>query len=113
MTKKKSQTSLNQEESETSPKVNFNFANENVFTTKGDTVFIGRQPIDNALRGVLRDEALYIDKSRFWELLSASIIQESADMALLQSAEWNHVLSAKMLHHWMHVMRNMLHALKK
>ena len=113
MTKKKSQSSSEQEQSETLPKVNFNFAKENVFTTRGDTIFIGGQPIDNALRGTLKDEALYIDKSRFWELLSATIIQESADMALLQSAEWNHVLSAKMLHHWMHVMRNMLHALKK
>lgn len=84
-----------------------------VFTEKAGVFYIGGQPIDNTIRSILKDEATYILKSRFWELLEATIINESADIALKQSTNWEHVLTAKQLYHWNHVIKNMLHALNK
>jgi hypothetical protein len=67
---------------------------------KTGNVFIGLEKIEDQLRGSLRDEANYFLKSRLWEVLSATIINESVDMALKKSGNWDHVLSAKQLYYW-------------
>ena len=95
------------------PTANFVASAKRVFSTNGDAVFIGGENITEQLRSVLRDEAMYIQNSRLWEMFNDAIIQESANMALIQATQWDHVLSAKQLYHWGHVFRNMLHTLSK
>lgn len=84
-----------------------------VFTEHGGKVFIGKEEITEQLRSVLRDEAEYIQHSRLWEILNASIVNEAYDIALIQSKDFDAVLSAKMLHHWAHFLRNVIHSLAK
>lgn len=74
---------------------------------------IGNEVIGEQLRQVLRDEAEYFLKSRFLEILNATIVNETVSMALIQSTDFKHVDSAKMLYHWNHVLKNMLVLLAK
>lgn len=84
-----------------------------VFTEfKGD-IYLGREKVSDDLRGVLRDEAEYFLRSRLWEVIQASIEQEAINLALIQSAQWDHVLSAKQLHHYRHFVNNVIHKLAK
>ena len=76
-------------------------------------MFIGGDEIKDVMRDVLRDEALYISRSRLWELMSDMILNEAATLSLVQATEWEHVQNAKMLYHWGHVFRNMLYTLSK
>lgn len=76
-------------------------------------MYIGREKIAEDLRGALRDEAEYLLRSRLWDVLQASIEQEAINLALIQSAEWNHVLSAKQLHHYRHFINNVIHLLAR
>ena len=103
--KAQSQNTLNQDELET--------LTSKVFTEKNGKIFIGGKELPEVSLSTLKDEARYIQNSRLWEIINATIINESSNMALIQSANWDHVLSAKQLHHWGFVMRNMLHALNK
>ena len=84
-----------------------------VFTKKGETIFVGGVPVTEQMRSVLRDQARVFQTSNLFELLDATIINESADLALKQSANFDHVQYAKALHHWNHVLKNLIHALAK
>lgn len=84
-----------------------------MFSEEKGTLKIGGAPIDEQLRNSLREEAKVIEASRFWEVLHATIIQEAADLALVQSANWEHIQSAKMLKHWDYVFQNMIYKLGK
>lgn len=86
---------------------------KSVFDDNKGKLFIGGQEIPEHLRGALRDEADYLFKSRFYELLNATIINEAAAIALIKSENMEHVFSAKQLYHWNHVMKNMMIALAK
>lgn len=92
---------------------NFATIQARLFHVVGDKVYIGGEEVADTLRSVLRDEAEYISNSRLWELLNNAIIQEASNLALLQSTDWNHILSAKQLYHYGHVFRNILFTLKK
>jgi hypothetical protein len=92
---------------------NFAEISKKVFVTRDNKIFIGGEEISAQLRGLLKDEATYIENSRLWELLNDTIIQESARLALMDSEDFEHVQIAKMLFHWSHVFRNMMFALKK
>jgi hypothetical protein len=76
-------------------------------------MYIGGVLIPKDLRDSLRQDARYIQISRFWDVLQATIIDESAKLALIQATNYEHVLSAKMLYHYQHVFKNMLLALVK
>lgn len=91
----------------------FTDVESHVFTEHGGAIYIGKEKITEQLRGVLRDEAEYIQKSRLWEVLNATVTNEAYTIALIQSANYEHVLNAKQLHHWAHVMRNVIHILAK
>lgn len=80
---------------------------------KDGTIFVGREGLTEDIRSVLRDEAEYIKNSRLWEIVSASIEQEAIELALLQSSNFDHVLSAKQLHHFRHFVNNVIHILAK
>ena len=80
---------------------------------KTKKLLIGNQEIPDVLRSVLKDEALYIQKSRLWEIIQATIVQEASTAALIKSENWEHVLIAKSLHRWGYIVKNLLHALVK
>lgn len=92
---------------------NFSTLEKRVFTTSGGAVFIGGELVTEQMLSTLRDESKYIFNSRFYQVFSATITNESANMALIQSTRWEHVETAKMLHHLGHVLDNMLYTLSK
>lgn len=91
----------------------FTEVEQHVFAERGGNVFIGGIEVTPQLRSTLRDEAEYIQSSRLWEVLNASILNEAYDIALIKSKDFDQVLSAKLLHHWAHFMRNVIHTLAK
>ncbi len=65
------------------------------------------------MRDILRDQAKYLKTTNLLEVLDATITNEAANLALIQSSNMKHVQYAKALHHWNHVLKNMMHALAK
>lgn len=100
-----------QQESEEYP--NFLDIESKVFTLIGRDIYIGKDKIDSQLRNVLRDEAKNLQTTRLWEILNSSVINESYNLALIQSKNFEEVLSAKMLKHWSFFMVNVLKQLSK
>lgn len=96
---------------ETSP--NFKDVESRVFTEHGGNIYIGTEKITPELRDVLREQARYLKTSQLFEILGATIINESSKLALIQSQNYEQVLSAKMLYHWKHVIDNMVYCLTK
>lgn len=86
---------------------------KSLFREVNGRIFIGNEEVKDDLRGVLREQAKYIQTSQLWELMANAITNESANIALMQSTEWNHILAAKQLYHFGHVFKNMIHALAK
>ena len=84
-----------------------------VFTIKNGQIYIGTTLIDSTMRSLLRDEAENLKNTRLWEILNASIINESYNLALIQSKNFEEVTSAKMLRHWAHFMLNVIYLLSK
>jgi hypothetical protein len=93
--------------------IDFSSIEKRVFTQVKDKTYIGTELVKPDVRKRLREESKYIGRSSFWEILNATIINESANMALNQSKEWEHVLTGKMLKHWGYVFRMMLKDLEK
>lgn len=65
------------------------------------------------MRDTLRDQAKYLKTTNLLEIIDATITNEASNLALIQSANFDHVQYAKALHHWNHVLKNMIHALSK
>jgi len=86
---------------------------ERVFTIVGKDFYIGTEKMDPVIRSLLRDEAKSIKNSRLWEILNASIVNESYNLALIQSKDFDEVRFAKALKHWSHFMINVVHTLTK
>lgn len=103
---------MKKDQSEKSPP-KFTDAESRVFIERGGTVYIGREPVTEQMRSVLRDEAEHIQSSRLWEILNASVLNEAYSLALIQSKDFDNVQFAKALHHWAHFMRNVVHTLAK
>jgi len=108
---KNSQPSLEQDQSEIPP--NFKTIESKVFLQQGDKIFIGKELVTEQMRAILRDQARYMKTTNLLEILDATITNEAANLALIQSANYDHVQYAKALHHWNHVLKNMIHALAK
>ena len=109
--KKKSQPASVQDQSEVFPK--FLDIESRVFTEHKGEIYIGTDKIEATLRSLLRDEAENLQKTRLWEILNASVLNEAYNLALLQSKNFDEVVSAKMLKHWSHFMLNVIHKLAK
>lgn len=84
-----------------------------MFEERNGTIYIGGEQVKKDVRDVLREQARYIQTSNFWEIVQATVLNEAANLALVQSKEWQQVETAKMLHHWQYVFDNLLHALSK
>lgn len=95
------------------PTLNLSEVERHILQENGGVISIGGEIITPELRSVLRDEALYMRNSRLWEIFNASIKNESADIALRQSQNWEHVLAGKQLYHWAHFLENVIHRLAK
>lgn len=65
------------------------------------------------MRDTLRDQARYLKTTNLLEIIDATITNEASNLALIQSANFDHVQYAKALYHWNHVLKNMIHALSK
>lgn len=102
---KKSQPSLEH--------VDFKTLESKVFTTIGDKIYIGKELVTPQMRDALRDQARYLKTTNLLEIIDATITNEASNLALIQSANFDHVQYAKALHHWNHVLKNMIHALAK
>lgn len=98
---KKSQNISNSDPLEQS-RVNF------LFEEISGGIYIGGEKVTPQLFGILKDEARYIENSRFWEMFNATIANEAAEMALNKSQDWDHVLSAKQLYYWRKVFLTIL-----
>ena len=107
--KKKSLNILNPEILEEYLSLYQNFFEED----SNGVITLGGVKIDHSIRSVLKDEADYIQRSKIWEIISSTIVNESYNISLKQSANWEHVLSAKQLYHWNYVMKKILHAFNK
>lgn len=70
-----------------------------VFTSVNGTIFIGGVEVSGQVREVLRDEAKYVERSSFWEVFNAAIIDEAAKIALT-STNFEQVERAQMLKAW-------------
>lgn len=97
--------------SQDDPLPDFSRVEARVLTFKAGRVFVGGVEVTDQLRDVLRDQARYLETSQLWEMFNASLLHEAADLALVQSKEWDHVLAAKMLRHYQHYFQNVIHAL--
>ena len=93
--------------------VNFYDIANRIFREDKGTLYIGEIVMSEETRSQLRDEAQMIGRTYFWEIFSATLLNEAANISLIQSTDWNHIVTAKMLHHWVHVMRSMIKTLSK
>lgn len=87
---------------------NFNSLEDSVFTFAKGEIWIGRERIKPELKEALREQARYIMNSNLYEIIRATIMNEAAKAALIQSTDFDQVMSAKMLYHWQFVLDNML-----
>ena len=85
----------------------------NSFEERAGKLFINGEELVEPLRGLYRDQARQFQTSQLYELIQGTAQKEANDMALLKSQNWEHVLSAKMLHHYAHVMKNTIYLLAK
>lgn len=76
-------------------------------------MYLGGEKITPQMRSILRDQAYYLLTSELWEVMDATIINESSNIALIQSTEFKHVENAKMLYHWGFVFKNLITKLAK
>lgn len=93
--------------------LNYNSIEEKVFTEVNGKIYIGREEIKPELLDILREQARYLKTSQLYEVFSNTIKNEAANLALIQSKNFEEVLSAKMLWHWNFVFENMIASLTK
>lgn len=91
----------------------FSSVENRVFFQNGNDVYIGKEKVTEQVRGILRDEARNYEKTMLYEILNASVINESYHLALIQSIEFDQVRFAKAMKHWSHFMRNVINSLSK
>ena len=95
------------------PSVKFVELSKRVFVEKSGKIYLGGEEVLPQMRSNLKDEAERFLTSQLWEILNATIVNESADIALRQSEDFEQVKFAKALKHWNHVLHNMLFLLAK
>lgn len=91
----------------------FNNLAKRIFTEDKGKIFIGGEEIKVDVLDVLREQARYLSTSQLYEILKATIINESAELALKQSKNFEQVQFAKALYHILYVLDNMILKLKK
>lgn len=95
------------------PSTDFKGLEDRILIEKNGIFYINNVPIQDNLRSSLRDEARNFQTTRLYSLLDERITNEAMQMSLNNSQNWEHVLSAKQLYHWNHVMKNIVHKLSQ
>ena len=92
---------------------NFKTTESKVFTEFKGKVYIGTEEIRPEIKAILKDQAKNWLTSQLYEILDATITNEAYNLALIQSKDMDNVYSAKMLHHWNFVLKNILKKLSE
>lgn len=91
----------------------FSSFEDRVFTEIKGKIYIGKEEIKPELLEVLREQARYLETSQLYEILVKTLKNESYNLALIQSKDWDNVQFAKALFHCAFVFENMVSTLKK
>lgn len=75
-------------------------------------VFIGGEEVKPEILSLLKEQARYIESSQFWEVLHATLINESV-RAAWESKNWDAVQYSKALKYTDTIIRNMIRGLTK
>lgn len=108
--KKKSLLSLELDQQE---EIKFDSIESKVFLEKNGNIYIGKELITEQMRGILRDQAKNFQTTNLYEILNATIINESFDIGVTQSSNFEHTQYAKALIYWNKVMLKIINALAK
>lgn len=92
---------------------NFNSIAKRIFEDKKGVIYIGGEEIKPELLDILREQAKYLETSQLYEIFLATLKQESANLALIQSKDWDAVQFAKALYHCTFVIETMVESLKR
>ena len=84
-----------------------------IFREEKGKIFIGGEEIKPDLRVALRDDARYFERSRLYEIIIQTARAEAIRMALPDSLNWDHVLSAKQLKYFSDIFEKLVITLKK
>lgn len=90
----------------------FNLLAKRIFTEDKGKICIGGEEIKPEVLDLLREQARYLETSQLYEIFRATIINESAELALKQSQNFEQVQFAKALYHLLYVFDNMILKLK-
>lgn len=78
------------------------------YKAKNGDIYIGGHKISAELKATLKDQARNFRTTNLFDIFNATIINESSNIALIQSTDFAHVECAKMLFHWNFVLKNMI-----
>lgn len=84
-----------------------------IFTEEKGKLFLGSEEIPPQVLQVLREEAKYIIKSQLFEIINATITNESFNLGVGQSKDWDSVQYAKSLYYWGKVFKKIINRLAK
>lgn len=92
---------------------NFNSIEKRVFLKHKGDIYLGQELIKPETLDILREQARYLKTSQLYEVLKATITNESYSSALIQSTDFEQVIFAKALYHWVFVLDNIIENLTK
>lgn len=92
--------------------VKFSSIAERVFREEKGNIYIGGELIKPEFLDLLREQARYLETSQLYEVFLATLKDEAANLALIQSKDWDSVQFAKALYHCTFIIENMIFKLK-
>ncbi len=84
-----------------------------IFTEDKGKIYIGGEEIKPELLDILREQARYLKTSQLYEVFSSTMKGEAAELALIQSQNWENVQFAKALFHLSKAFDKMLSVLMR
>ncbi len=93
-------------------KVNFIGLESLIFKEKNGIIYIGGQEINSQMRSILRDQAKNFQTTQLFEIIDATVINESFELAN-QANTLEHVQYYKALIYWNKILLKMINALAK
>ena len=101
------------DQSDISAPINFQEIESRVFTEVKGQIYIGRELVRPDVLGALKDQAHNFKTTELYDVFMATIKNEAANLALIQSKDWDNVTYAKAMWHFQYVFENMLNVLDK
>lgn len=109
LTKNLFQTSLSQDRQE---EFNISYLESKVFFEKSGEIYIGGEKITPQMRDILRDQAKQLQSSNLYEIINATVKDESFKL-FSQAGTLEHLQYAKALLYWNKVLLKLVNALVK